>query len=33
VFKQPGSYTVIHVVTDDDGGQDACQTQNPIVIQ
>jgi hypothetical protein len=33
VFKQPGSYTVIHVVTDDDGGQEACQTAQPIVIQ
>jgi hypothetical protein len=33
VFKQPGSYTVTHVVTDDDGGQGVCATQSPIVIQ
>ena len=24
VFRFPGAYTVTHVVTDDDGGQDAC---------
>jgi len=33
VFRQPGAYTVIHVVTDDDGGQTSCQTASPIIIQ
>ena len=33
VFRQPGSYTVVHRVTDDDGGQSVCQTASPIVIQ
>jgi len=33
VFKQPGAYTVTHVVTDDDGGQQACMTAAPIIIQ
>ena len=33
VFKQPGAYNILHVVTDDDGGQQACGPTSPIVIQ
>ena len=30
VYRTPGNYTVVHVVTDDDGGQAACQAILPI---
>jgi PKD domain len=30
VFKQSGTYTVTHIVTDDDGAQDACSADIPI---
>jgi hypothetical protein len=33
VYNFPGAYTVTHVVTDNNGGQGACSTLNPIVVQ